>query len=1141
MDPALERRIQVLMLGLDESMRLARSELSHLIADESEGRLKLHNQLQSHLNTAVINDFESAVSSDSSNGFDSLKPHVLDKDSISTLYEYHRPPGFTLKQFDQFVRSLPLDDVQDLFDAMPKEEERFGGVKFSLNRLVQKNASRKALRDKLWSEYGPSFGLDKAMENDSFEAPVRKQAGMSSKSFAQLRTSISQLPVSELARGSPERALQSMSIPPLAKSPSSLQPHPGMGDVDMTRKRRRSNSLGGGTRNSNQLKDAAGPLPKSSSISNTASSHDTPVNDYLQEQPSQKKRRRTKKKSSQRVGPPIPAVNLPVPVVPTTQGDHEATSKAIRRRKKQERRRKKRRRHDKEQVKTASGIDVQGNVKTGDAFKSVQSLDGRMAEQPISSCVPARAHLARCLSPELGDVLIAERTTPMKSFVVDDHDSAYEESTSFDDLNGGSLRSIGQIQTPEKIAISNQHSSRMSTPPLLTFDQETGEMLCIPESPFRPSAVGASDSETSNENSDNNYKLRSPLKVLVNRVNKVLEPGAQDFEESDVNGSEVKEPEHMEVDLDESVYEKPELDKAGLGKAGLPKVHSTVQLMDVVAAESLLQEEPNLGGGLTEHLKTPEHEVQKDQTDSEGFEIGYLDSGLSAWRSRRPDPMIEPHPEDPGVSTYNVLKTMVLNEDASVSALESDSVTYADEQPSHTFLTDDSQTNVRKIGRRSNERDVSIPGDGTIKSPPSECSKSDIAGPDQSDSRLALYSQHGSSASSKDHKKVEIRCRARPSKVPLETEKKTQNSPNRRTGRQSQYFQSPTASPDKPKRLPAGTSCMPFPPLSAESFGLIQEKVAHDPFKLLVAVTLLNKTKGTVAIPVFHTIIERYPTAADLAHANISDLAAVIQNLGLQNSRTNTLVNLAKTWIKEPPVKGKRYRTLNYPVPGAGRSIRPSEVLDDDDERQGAFEIGHLPGCGSYARDSWRIFQPEWTRVVPKDKELRAFLRWSWLREGFAWDPLTGEKEVAAAELRDQAEHGHMSWDDPGSDNAKTGSPAQTATHSRTDHVGGSPQIDATVGASLDTKRSSEASARGSLESDSDSSRRGVIATKTPAAPIERHDPGILSHPVEEDGPITKLLRLSERRKPRTKKRKGPGKRRSKRLSSTDGMESIGV
>ncbi|OCL06666.1 DNA glycosylase, partial [Glonium stellatum] len=248
--------------------------------------------------------------------------------------------------------------------------------------------------------------------------------------------------------------------------------------------------------------------------------------------------------------------------------------------------------------------------------------------------------------------------------------------------------------------------------------------------------------------------------------------------------------------------------------------------------------------------------------------------------------------------------------------------------------------------------------------------------------------------------------------------------------------QSPTASPDKPKRLPAGTSCMPFPPLSAESFGLIQEKVAHDPFKLLVAVTLLNKTKGTVAIPVFHTIIERYPTAADLAHANISDLAAVIQNLGLQNSRTNTLVNLAKTWIKEPPVKGKRYRTLNYPVPGAGRSIRPSEVLDDDDERQGAFEIGHLPGCGSYARDSWRIFcrdklrglasgyngegahdtfQPEWTRVVPKDKELRAFLRWSWLREGFAWDPLTGEKEVAAAELRDQAEHGHMSWDDPGS------------------------------------------------------------------------------------------------------------------------------
>jgi hypothetical protein len=63
-----------------------------------------------------------------------------------------------------------------------------------------------------------------------------------------------------------------------------------------------------------------------------------------------------------------------------------------------------------------------------------------------------------------------------------------------------------------------------------------------------------------------------------------------------------------------------------------------------------------------------------------------------------------------------------------------------------------------------------------------------------------------------------------------------------------------------------------------------------------------------------------------------------------------------------------------------------------------AWEIGHLTQ-GPYALDSWRIFcrdvllgrsehwtgkgsepgfQPEWMRVLPRDKELRACLRWMW-------------------------------------------------------------------------------------------------------------------------------------------------------------------
>lgn len=45
--------------------------------------------------------------------------------------------------------------------------------------------------------------------------------------------------------------------------------------------------------------------------------------------------------------------------------------------------------------------------------------------------------------------------------------------------------------------------------------------------------------------------------------------------------------------------------------------------------------------------------------------------------------------------------------------------------------------------------------------------------------------------------------------------------------------------------------------------------------------------------------------------------------------------------------------------------------------------------------DSWRIFccdefrgngdRDEWRRVVPKDKELRAYCRWRWAKEGIRW------------------------------------------------------------------------------------------------------------------------------------------------------------
>jgi methyl-CpG-binding domain protein 4 len=179
--------------------------------------------------------------------------------------------------------------------------------------------------------------------------------------------------------------------------------------------------------------------------------------------------------------------------------------------------------------------------------------------------------------------------------------------------------------------------------------------------------------------------------------------------------------------------------------------------------------------------------------------------------------------------------------------------------------------------------------------------------------------------------------------------------------------------------------------------------------------------------------MEKYPTPESLIEAEKEDIVPIIRHLGLQNQRASTYQMYACIWIEDPPVKGKRYAVPGYPTPTSGRGIKKGEILSDEDERE-AWEIGHMTQ-GAYSIDSWRIFcrdilrgvatgyngedseegfQPEWMRVIPEDKELRAFLRWMWLKEGFEWDPFTGEKEVAGPELMSAAMEGRIEWDDEG-------------------------------------------------------------------------------------------------------------------------------
>ncbi|KAB5580541.1 hypothetical protein GE09DRAFT_1082613 [Coniochaeta sp. 2T2.1] len=319
---------------------------------------------------------------------------------------------------------------------------------------------------------------------------------------------------------------------------------------------------------------------------------------------------------------------------------------------------------------------------------------------------------------------------------------------------------------------------------------------------------------------------------------------------------------------------------------------------------------------------------------------------------------------------------------------------------------------------------------------------------------------------------------------------------------QKSPFFIPSPSPSKRPRPTRGTiSSLPFPPLSSPRFGLIQETLTHDPFRLLIAVTFLIKTTGRAAIPVFHRVMERFPTPEAFLEEEEGDLEGkllpMIEKLGLGVVRCRVIGRYARGWVERAPERGRRWRVGGYPrMPvreeggeddqgGSGKEEVPREDDEDEVKREvmgeveqsdgvgenleasddvkaesetpkkkkrrksklpsSEWEIGHLTQ-GRYAIDSWRIFcrdiflgksdnwmgrsqdwtgetveeeeqmdfEPEWKRVLPEDKELRACLRWMWMREGFEWDPVTGRRGPLREEMRLAVEEGRVKYDEKG-------------------------------------------------------------------------------------------------------------------------------
>ena len=120
---------------------------------------------------------------------------------------------------------------------------------------------------------------------------------------------------------------------------------------------------------------------------------------------------------------------------------------------------------------------------------------------------------------------------------------------------------------------------------------------------------------------------------------------------------------------------------------------------------------------------------------------------------------------------------------------------------------------------------------------------------------------------------------------------------------------------------------------------LLQEVYKEDPWKMLTCCMLLNLTNRKQVDVIRDELFKRYPTPKDMMKADESELANLLQPLGLYNRRAKSLKKMSEGYVK------------------------------------GFKSVDELFGIGQYAKDSWEIFQNNNMNIKPSDKVLQEYLR----------------------------------------------------------------------------------------------------------------------------------------------------------------------
>lgn len=130
-----------------------------------------------------------------------------------------------------------------------------------------------------------------------------------------------------------------------------------------------------------------------------------------------------------------------------------------------------------------------------------------------------------------------------------------------------------------------------------------------------------------------------------------------------------------------------------------------------------------------------------------------------------------------------------------------------------------------------------------------------------------------------------------------------------------------------------------------ETYGLIQEELRPDGWRLLVACMMLNQTSIKQVRGVIWDFFKQYPGPKACAQAKVEDVAETVRMLGLYNRRARALIRMSQDFLKD-----------------------------------GWDDVQDFYGVGKYASDSYRIFilnELPASEDAVDDKELKAYVRWA--------------------------------------------------------------------------------------------------------------------------------------------------------------------